>query len=301
MPAATAARPPARLVAFREVRHQQPDDCLHYEPVAVRGREMDWTIPAHRHEGLHQLQLLVRGRLSGEVDGRAIAGKAPLLLLLPPGAVHGFRYTRGAQGHQVTLPSATLDRLLGDAGLARAALGQPLLLQDEAAAGIGSEATTLFESIAREFRGDAPGRVQSLLALATLLAVLVLRQAGDAMDSAPRAGARDTLVQRYRALLEQHHAQRWPLGDYARALGVTADHLSRSCRQVTGQSALELLHERLLLEARRLLAYTPMPVAEVAAQLGFEDAAYFSRFFGRASGTSPSAYRVQVAAGVRAG
>lgn len=300
MPAAPA-RAAAPLVPFREVRHDQPDDCLHHELVTVRGREMGWTIPAHRHEGLHQFQLLLRGSLRGEVDGQPLAARAPLLLLLPPGVVHGFIYTRSASGHQVTLPTTTLDRLLGEAGLARAALGRPVLLQGEAAAAVRDEATHLFEAIAREFRGDAPGRVQSLLALATLLSVLVLRHARASGDGATRPGARDALVQRYRALLERHHAQRWSLSDYAQALEVTPDHLSRSCRQCTGQSALELLHERVLLEARRLLAYTPMPVAEVAAQLGFEDAAYFSRFFGRASGTSPSDYRVQVAAGVRAG
>lgn len=298
-----AVRAPAaaRLVPFTEVRHQQPDDCLHHELVAVRGREMDWTIPAHRHDGLHQFQLLLRGSLRGEVDGRPLAARAPVLLLLPPGTVHGFSYTRGASGHQVTLPTTTLDRLLGDAGLARAALGQPVLLEGERALAVRDQAEHLFASIAREFHGHAPGRVQSLLALATLLAVLVLRHAGQPPDGTARPGARDTLVQRYRALLERHHAQRWSLADYAQALEVTADHLSRSCRHSTGQSALELLHERVLLEARRLLAYTPMPVAEVAAQLGFEDAAYFSRFFGRASGTSPSQYRLQIAAGVRGG
>ena len=52
------AAAPLLLVPFREVRHEQPDDCLHYEPVAVRGKLHDWTIPAHRHDALHQFQLL---------------------------------------------------------------------------------------------------------------------------------------------------------------------------------------------------------------------------------------------------
>ena len=57
-PTAAMTASPLLLVPFREVRHDEPDDCLHYESVAVRGTEMDWTIPAHRHEGLHQFQFL---------------------------------------------------------------------------------------------------------------------------------------------------------------------------------------------------------------------------------------------------
>ena len=111
----------------------------------------------------------------------------------------------------------------------------------------------------------------------------------------PAAGAttalRDTLVQRFRALLEIHLRQHQPLGFYADALHVTPDHLSRACRSVTGLSALELMHDRMALEARRLLAYTNAQVGEVAAELGFTDPAYFSRFFARRAGGSPQAYR----------
>ena len=78
---------------------------------------------------------------------------------------------------------------------------------------------------------------------------------------------------------------------------MTADHLSRSCRAVAGQSALDLLHERMLLEARRLLAYTDASVAEVAGDLGFDDPSYFSRFFARRAGRSPQDWRAALQTG----
>jgi AraC family transcriptional activator of pobA len=138
-----------------------------------------------------------------------------------------------------------------------------------------------------------------LLAHATLLAVAFLRCRGETESSGRAQALPDTLVRRYRALLEAHYRSPQALAFYADALDVTADHLSRICRRLTGESALDLLNGRRMLEARRLLAYTPMPVAEVARELGYEDPAYFTRFFTRHVGETPSGYRQAVAAGVR--
>lgn len=299
-PQSDAMKPdPLPLVPFSEVRHDRPDDGLFYEPVAVRGQLHDWTIPAHRHEGLHQFQFLAQGRLEGTIDGQAHAVAALALLVLAPGSVHGFTYTRNAVGHQVTVPSATLRELLDGSQLAHSGLGRSFVVEASAFDDGGRACLALFEALAHEFRGQQPGRVQSLRAHATLIAVQSLRLRGQQPAAAGRPGPGDTLVRRYQALLEAHYRSHVPLPFYAGRLGVTADHLSRTCRGVTGQSALDLLHERLMREARRLLAYTPATVAEVAQQLGYEDPAYFSKFFSRSVGETPTAYRALVAQGLR--
>jgi len=294
-----SAAAPLLLVPFREVRHEQPDDCLHYESVAVRGREMGWTIPAHRHTGLHQIQFLERGSISGTLDGRPLQAQAPALLVVAPGTVHGFSHTRDTAGHQLTIPSTTLQQLLLGTRLAETVLATSFVLTDMAPAA-RSECAALFERVASEFRGNGTGRVPALLATATLLAVLLLRLHGEHVAQARARGARDTLVQRYLALLEQHFREQHGLPFYADALAVTPDHLSRSCRHSSRQSAQQMLHERLMLEARRLLAYTPMPVQAVAAAIGYPDPAYFSKFFARATGHSPSHYRLLAAQGITA-
>src|SRR5207344_1382857 len=72
-------------VAFREVRHFQPDDCLHCEAIELRGALHDWTIPAHRREGLHQFQWLRSGTARIDLDGGSTQVVAPAAFLLPPG------------------------------------------------------------------------------------------------------------------------------------------------------------------------------------------------------------------------
>lgn len=290
-----AALPTALSIAFKEVRHFQPDDCLHVESIAVRGRLHAWTIPAHRHDGLHQFQWLRRGRADVTLDGQAFSIEAPAALMLAPGCVHGFVYAPHSQGQQISVPSK-----LVASGLA----GTPVLaerLRQSAVIGAveGADAVELerlFGLLTTEFERDAAGRSEALQALALLVALWFLRHPAVAQPGAS-TGVRDTLVQRFRALVQAHFREHRPLTFYADALKVTPDHLSRACRAVAGLSALELLHERLLVEARRLLAFTEMPVVDVAQALGYGDALYFSRFFARRSGLAPSAYRARIAEG----
>ena len=74
---------------------------------------------------------------------------------------------------------------------------------------------------------------------------------------------------------------------------MTPTHLSRVCNQTCGRSASDLLHDRLIFEARRLLAETKVPVNVIAAELGFTSPAYFTRAFQHRTGKTPTGFRKQ--------
>ena len=289
-----------QVVAFREVRHFQPDDCLHYETIAVRGRLHDWTIPAHRHPGLHQIHLLTAGQVTASIDGMQHALTAPAIWLLAPGSVHAFAYSRNSAGQQVTVPSGVLHKALAANPTLAGRLGESLILHGTAIADAAADSEQLMAMIAQEFGASRPGRAEALNALAALLAIRVLRCAGNAPPTLRRQALRDALTHRFRSLLEIHFRRHQPLTFYAANLNVTVDHLSRVCRATTGQSALETLHERVLLEARRQLAQSVRTVSDIAGDLGFDDPAYFTRFFTRAAGKTPTAYRAAIADGLAA-
>jgi AraC family transcriptional activator of pobA len=84
------------------------------------------------------------------------------------------------------------------------------------------------------------------------------------------------------------------VSDFARELGVTSTHLTRVCNKTCGSSASDLLHDRVIFEARKLLTETRMPVSQVAQALGFTSAAYFTRAFQHRTGKTPSAFRKSV-------
>ena len=79
----------------------------------------------------------------------------------------------------------------------------------------------------------------------------------------------------------------------AQALGITLGQLTRLMLDVLGLSAQELVNARVVLGAQRELVYSPLSVKQVAAELGFEDEAYFGRFFEKHTGQRPAEFRAQ--------
>ncbi|MBO2010715.1 helix-turn-helix domain-containing protein [Hymenobacter negativus] len=100
-------------------------------------------------------------------------------------------------------------------------------------------------------------------------------------------------IRQFGALLNEHYRTRRSVSDYAELLHLSANHLNALCRRVLNKTASALIHERVITEARRLLSYSALGVAQVAYELGFEDASYFVRYFRKYAGTTPEAFRQQ--------
>lgn len=95
----------------------------------------------------------------------------------------------------------------------------------------------------------------------------------------------------YRTAIETDLTHRHDVIDYARSLGYSARTITRACERATGQTAKQILTDRLVLEAKRMLAHTDAPAASISTQLGFSEPTNFTKFFQRNAGLTPSAFR----------
>ena len=128
--------------------------------------------------------------------------------------------------------------------------------------------------------------------LAYLLAALVLRAlAPQTIPSIVDHRGNDVVFGRYRAAVEEHFRLWHHVGDYVQALGYGPRTLTRATRAATGLGAKQFLDQRILLEAKRLLAHTDLPVARCAERVGFDDPANFTTFFQRHEDTTPRHWR----------
>ena len=93
-------------------------------------------------------------------------------------------------------------------------------------------------------------------------------------------------------MIEANFRDHLTLSDYAGRLSITGARLNDICRRMANLPSKEVVHERLLQEARRLLRFSAVQVSEIGYQLGFADPAYFSRFFTKRTGLSPSQFRL---------
>lgn len=148
----------------------------------------------------------------------------------------------------------------------------------------------LLQDMEREFGSDLPGQqdvVRSLL-LILLTRLGRLHPPRDVDLARPKSYA---LAQRFKLLVDRHYLA-WPsLRDYAQALLVTESRLNVAVKSATGKTASQLINERTVLEAKRLLTQSELAISEIAYRLNFDDPAYFSRFFKKHAKATPGDFK----------
>jgi len=92
-------------------------------------------------------------------------------------------------------------------------------------------------------------------------------------------------------LVEIHFREKHSVNDYAELLGVAAKTLSKKFNRLRLSQPNDVIKDRILLEAKRLLAYSPLSIKEVAYDLGYDDPAYFNRLFTAKAGCTPAVFR----------
>ena len=102
------------------------------------------------------------------------------------------------------------------------------------------------------------------------------------------------ILKSYQAKINESFRELKEVGEYAAELNISAGHLSEVVKMQSGKPAIKHIHERVVLEARRLLFHTNNSLKEIGYELGFSDASYFNRFFKRETGLTPTAYRAKI-------
>lgn len=102
------------------------------------------------------------------------------------------------------------------------------------------------------------------------------------------------IVRDFHFLVEQHFKTKHTVKEYAELLNKSAKTLGNIFSMVSEKSPLQIIHERKLLEAKRMLRYANKSVKEVAYELGFEDIQTFGRFFKKSENKSPSDYKNEI-------
>jgi AraC-like DNA-binding protein len=156
--------------------------------------------------------------------------------------------------------------------------------------------STLPEQVLREWRDPKPGSATVLTRLAEVMFIEVLRQHIATMgfdESGWLAALRDPLVGAALSKLHERPTHAWTLPELANEVAASRSALAERFAAVVGVPPMQYLTQWRLQLAAELLRRSRAKVSAIAAQVGYDSEAAFSRAFKRATGLSPGAYRAR--------
>lgn len=258
----------------------------------------DWeAIRLHRHD-CFEIFWITSGCGKGQIDFKKYSFKPNTLCLIPPGQMHGWMEQESDEplsGYLLIfskdmLTEHSMDKVDWSLSALFHSTGEnPFYSVNSDQAAVIHQ---LFHLLEREQDTALKNREAAVYSYIQLLLIEIGR-IQDVWKHNHREEAGFRLTKQYLALVETHFQKGNSMSEYASMLHVTTNHLIESVKRTLGKSAGEVLQDRQLLEAKRLLRYTTVTVNEIAQQLSFSDPSYFGRLFKKKVGQSPTEFRKQ--------
>ena len=212
---------------------------------------------------------------------------------ISPGQVHQLRSNGPVEGYVIsfrpefmTLADENFE-LFFNAGLFSTFCQSPVIKIDPESA---TEMDDIAAKMIKEYSNYFLLRSQILRGYLKIFLIFLTRQfeMGNGEESQSK---NITLVKRFLSSVEKHFISKRMVTDYADELTVTPNYLNEVVKKITGHTASHHIQQRIILEAKRQVAYSNLSMKEVAYQMGFDDIAHFSKFFKNASGQSFTDFR----------
>jgi len=265
------------------------------EAIFIRPWEEGFSDPRsgsrpHRHD-FYQIFYMRAGTRLLNIDFRQIRVQSPSLIFVPPGSVHFWGSPDGTLGFMLSFREESLQGQASDL-FRECPPFDPA--QYRAVLPVTNGSTEMvdfcFKRISEEFANKADGYESAHIALLRLLFVEIRRCLLRNPRNRPTLKY-SGLVARFLRSLSSRPYQVTSASQVARSLGVSRNWLNQLVRRETGANLTDHLQRRLMLESKRLLAHSDLNVSEIAYQLGFRDASYFTRLFRQGEQVSPREFR----------
>jgi len=257
--------------------------------------------PSHfaspQRPGFHLLMLFTAGSGNHFLDFRRVRCKRGTLVHARPGQVQQFVLDQKLEADVLLFTSEFI--LPAFSAADGAALGT--LIDDIVPEGVTDLQADSLESVGsvmsaiKRAYDKADGAKLSAIILQHLLYAMLLTIAGHYVkcDAPSISGSHSRTFQQFRRAVDAKFAQTRSVEDYAESIGCSAKSLRRACMMACGSSPKELIEQRLILEAKRLLAHTGLTVEAIATEVGFSEPTNFVKFFRRHGGMRPLDFRLK--------
>jgi AraC family transcriptional regulator, transcriptional activator of pobA len=246
----------------------------------------------HRHD-FYYCVLMDKGSMDVAVDFQQLTIGDQSLFLTYPGQVHQINAARMERGWYLAFDPATLDEQLKN--ILDQCLSEVILvpLSPEQTADYLSFLAHLFSVYSDTTLLFRKTIVQSLVT-AFIYQIAAAYLSVERFNLIRHSTRSIEITKTFKQLLRRNFKEMKRPSEYAMQLNITTSHLNDTVRTVTGFPVTYYIQHELMREAQRLLYHSDLSVKEIADILGFEDAKYFNRLFGKVIGVSPGAFRKKI-------
>lgn len=279
------------ICSLSDVRH---DDLLVSRFAPYLDAHKNLFFP-HRHSFYH-LVLFTQGGGTHAIDFERFDVKPGQIYFMIPGQVHSWYFDGFTDGYIINFSAAFIQSFVLQPGYLENFSMFSGNLKD-AVVNLPADSFTiakqLFENILTEIAKPAL-QGSDMVRLLMLQLFIHINRLNDNPYQAGKLSYNQTLIKNFQLLIEQHYTNIKLPKDYADLLYITPNHLNAVCKDMLGLSAGEVIRNRTLLEAKRMLTNPKLSITDIAFKLNFSDNSYFTKFFKKQEGLNPEDFRKKI-------
>ncbi|MFY0255418.1 helix-turn-helix domain-containing protein [Chitinophaga sp. 30R24] len=250
----------------------------------------DLKVP-HRHNG-YSIDILIKGRIRQSIDFKSYEIEAPAIMLMEPNQIHRHDMAEDAELINIYFTNDFLvPDLQGVVSCWRCVFTSGLIPLNEEQL---EEVLAYAALIRKEYNGNKYRKddiIRGLLNAFVIACGRISEPSGKWMNV---ESSQYNMVRQFKMLVDEHFHEKAQVSDYAEMLYVSPGHLNDTVKALLGKNAKYVIDEKRIMEAKRLLYWGEHSIKQIAAQLSFEDDAYFNRFFKKHSGYTPASFQKSI-------
>lgn len=265
---------------------------IHHEPLEKRTLVYNCEIKEHLHTDLYQLFLITSGGGLLLSSGLKIPLESPCVLIIPSNRLHGFVFQSEVKGDVFTIPEGFYEKMIQNHKASLSNINRLQCFNLDEKNDIFSELLDLKEKVIQELEKSDSASSLSITLLLTLFMINLDRSKSHEEVSTLRSdNSAANYFYQFNKLIKQYGHEKMTVREYAQKMNISTVHLNRICQIVSKKSALNIIHEYVIQEAKKYLVGTSHSIAEIAFFLGFKDPAHFSKFFKKKEKIAPGSFR----------
>ena len=277
------------LTAFRE------DDLIIRRLDDYLNEHQNLIFP-HRHS-FYQIVFFTQGGGNHIIDFNHIQVKPLQIYFMIPGQVHSWNFEGSMNGYIVNFSNLFFQSFL----LRPEYLDSFPFFNGTTEDGVinlsdmsGKLLVTLFESLLVQSERNSVFR-EDMIRVLLIQIFITIEQVEFQQHEKSQMKANNAIIRRFQNLVEKNFRDLRLPGAYADLLNITPNHLNALTKEHLGKQAGEVIRERIVLEAKRLLVSMDLSISEIAYKLNFNDNSYFGKFFKKDVNITPEAFRMKFA------